>query len=331
MLSQMHCISQKLKAGLIACLGILGTVEALAQSYPVAPIRIIVAYAAGGGTDSIARAVAHGLSARLGQPITIENKPGGGGSIGTTAGALANADGYTFVLGSNGTMVLNPLLYPHIKYQVDRDFVAVSGIASIPYLVAANPKVEANDIQSLVALGRSKKLTFASPGNGTTNHLVGVMLESMAKIDMIHVPYRGASLAMNDVVSGQVNFLSGDLSTLMPMVNAGKLKPIAVTGSRRVASLPNIPTVAESGYPTFEATGWFALFAPKNTPQSIIERVSNEMAIVLKERNVMLRLHDLGGSPMSMTPEQVSTLVRSETTKWRKMISNNHVTADALQ
>ncbi len=331
MFSQILRIFKKGLVGFSSCLALSLGNEVSAQTYPSSPIRIIVAYAAGGGTDSIARAIAHGLSVRLGQPITIDNKPGGGGSIGTAAGAAANADGYTFVLGSNGTMVLNPLLYPHVRYQVERDFVAVAGIASIPYLIASNPKLEANDLQSLVALGKTQKLTFASPGNGTTNHLVGVLLESMAKVDMIHVPYRGASLAMNDVVSGQVNFLSGDLATLMPMVTAGKLKPLAVTGVRRVGNLPNIPTVAEAGYTGFDATGWFALFAPRNTPASIVERVNTEMATVLKDKAILLRFQDIGGSPMPMTSEQVTTMVRAETVKWRKVISDNHVTADALQ
>ncbi|WP_342133380.1 Bug family tripartite tricarboxylate transporter substrate binding protein [Hydrogenophaga sp. OTU3427] len=302
-----------------------------ADPYPNAPIKLVVAYAAGGGTDAVARAIAQSLGTRLGQPVIVENKPGAGGSLGTAAGATAAPDGYTFTLGSNGTMVLNPLLYSTIKYQVDRDFVAVSGIASIPYLIASNPQVNATDIRSLVELGKKQKLSFASPGNGTTNHLVGVLLESMAKVDMLHVPYRGASPAMNDVVSGQVNFLSGDLATLMPMVTAGKLRALAVTGQKRVDALPNVPTVAESGFPGFDATGWFGLFAPRGTPASIVEKVSFEMGHVLKDPRVIQRLRDLGGAPMQFNADQLKDLVKGETQKWRKVITDNHVTADALQ
>jgi tripartite-type tricarboxylate transporter receptor subunit TctC len=302
-----------------------------ADLYPSAPVKIVVAYAAGGGTDSIARAIAQPLSARLGQPVIVENRPGAGGSLGTAAGAAASADGYTFVMGSNGTMVLNPLLYPNIKYQVDRDFVAVAGITSIPYLIASNPQVEATDMKSLVTLGKKQKLTFASPGNGTTNHLVGVLLESMSKVDMLHVPYRGASLAMNDVVSGQVNFLSGDLSTLMPMVTAGKLRPLAVTGLQRVTALPNVPTVAESGFPGFEATGWFGLFAPKGTSVQHTDKISTEIAHVLKDPRVTQRLRDLGGTPLTLNPDQLKELVKSETQKWRKVVVDHRITADALQ
>lgn len=299
--------------------------------YPTAPIKVVVAYAAGGGTDTIGRVIAQSLSTRLGQPVIVDNKPGAGGSLGTAAGAVAAPDGYTFTLGSNGTMVLNPLLYSNIKYQVERDFVPVAGIASIPYLIAANPNVNATDVKGLVELGKTQRLTFASPGNGTTNHLVGVLLESMAKVDMLHVPYRGSAPAMNDVVSGQVNFLSGDLATLMPMVNAGKLKPLGVTGPKRVDALPHVATVAESGFPGFEATGWFGLFAPRGTPPHVIEKISAEMGQVLKDAKVVQRLRDLGGAPLPLNAGQLQELVAAETQKWRKVITDNHVTMEALQ
>jgi tripartite-type tricarboxylate transporter receptor subunit TctC len=304
---------------------------AASDIYPSSPIKIIVAFAAGGGTDSVARVVAQGLATRLGQPVTVENKPGAGGSLGTTFGAQASPDGHTLILGSNGTMVLNPLLYPQTKYVVERDFLPISGIASFPYLIASNPQVNALDIKSLIALGKSQKLTFASPGNGTTNHLVGVLLENMTKIDMIHVPYRGAALAMNDVVGGQVNFMSGDLSTLMPMVASGKLRPLAITGQQRIAILPNIPTVAESGLPNFEAVGWFGLFAPRGTSQQITNKLSSEITSVLKDAKVIQRLRELGGIPMPLSMEQLKELTKSETQKWRKVIADNRITVDALQ
>lgn len=304
-----------------------------AEPYPSAPIRIIVAFAAGGGTDQVARAVAQGLSNRLGQPVVVENRPGAGGSLGTAAGAQAAPDGYTLVLGSNGTMVLNPLLYSpaQIRYQVERDFVPVAAIASIPYLIAANPQVRATDIKSLVTLGKTQKLTFAHPGNGTTNHLVGVLLESMAKVDLLQVPYRGAAPAMNDVVAGQVNLLSGDLSTLSGMVKAGKLRPLAVTGAQRVATLPQVPTVAESGFPGFEATGWFGLFAPRGTPPQVVSRIAMEVGVVLKDAGLVQKLADLGGVPLALNSEQLREMVRAETQKWQKVITDNRVTADSLQ
>lgn len=318
-----------LTAGLAFGLGLSGAHAA--DPYPNAPVKIVVTFAAGGGTDAIARVVAEALSRRLGQPVIVENRPGAGGSLGTAAGATAPADGHTLVMGSNGTMVLNPLLHNTLKYQVERDFLPVAGIASIPYLIAANPQVNATDVRSLTELARKQQLSFASPGNGTTNHLVGVLLGSMAKVDMLHVPYRGASPAMNDVVGGQVNFLSGDLSTLMPMVQAGKLRPLGITGSKRADILPNVPTVSESGFPGFDATGWFGLFAPRGTPAAAIEKINVEMGHALKDTRVLNKLRELGGNPMPMGSDQLRDLVRSETQKWRKVITDNNVKADALQ
>jgi tripartite-type tricarboxylate transporter receptor subunit TctC len=300
-------------------------------SYPNASVKIIVGFAAGGGTDTVARAVAQVLSQRLGQAVTVENRPGASGGLAMTQGAAAAADGLTLIMGSNGTMVLNPLLQPLIKYQPEKDFLPLAGIASIPYLIAAHPALPANDIRSLVNLAKSQKISFASPGNGSTNHLVGVLLQSMAGVDMLHVPYRGAAPAMNDVIGGQVNFLSGDLATLMPMVNAGKLKALAVTAMTRAASLPQVPTVAESGFSNFEATGWFALFAPVQTPSTVAQRIAGEMTHVLKDERVLARLRDLGGTPMPLQGDQLRDLLQSETKKWRKVITDNKVTADALQ
>lgn len=302
-----------------------------AEPWPSQPIKLIVGFAAGGGTDVIARAVAQSLSTRLGQPVIVENKPGAGGGLGMIAGAAAPPDGYTLTLGSNGTMILNTLLYPNLKYQVERDFTPIGGLASLPYLIAANPQVPANDIKGLVALAKTRQVTYASAGNGTTNHLVGVLLESMSTTNMLHVPYRGAAPAMNDVVAGQVNFLSGDLSTLAPMVQSGKLKALAVTGPNRVAVVPNVPTVAESGFPGFEATGWFALYGPKGLPAAVVDRLDAELPQVLKDPVVLRRLADLGATPLALGPEPLATMVRAETQKWRKVITDNKVTADVLQ
>ena len=177
---------------------------------------------------------------------------------------------------------------------------------------------------------KSGKVTFASPGNGTTNHLAGVLLESMSKVEMTHVPYRGAAPAMNDVVSGTVNFLSGDFDTLLPMVIAGKLRALAVTGPLRVAILPNVPTVAEA-LPGFEATGWFGVFAPKGTPAPVVEKLSAEILQALKDPRVVQRLHDLGGAPMPLNSAQLKALVGAESAKWQKVIKDNKVTSDALQ
>ena len=302
------------------------------SNYPSAPIKMIVSFAPGGGTDALARVLAQVMSQRMNVTVVVENRAGAGGSIGTMAGAAAAPDGYTLLVGSNATMVLNPILQAaNLKYQVERDFLPISGIASIPYLLAAHPSLAASDIRSMIELGKKQKLSFASPGNGTTNHLVGVLLESVSGVDMLHIPYRGAAPAMNDVVSGQVNFLSGDLSTLAPMVASGKLKALAVTGAQRVPLMPQVPTVAESGFASFEATGWFGLFAPAGTPAAIVQRLGAEVQSALADPRMQSKMRELGGSPLSHTGEALRGMVRQESTKWRKLIEERRVTADALQ
>lgn len=315
----------------VLCLLATGTAHAVESPYPQGPIKLVVAFAAGGGTDHIARVVAQALADRLGQPVIVDNRPGAGGTLGTTSAASAPADGYTLLLGGNGTMVLNPILYPQLKYQVERDFVAVAGVTTMPYLIAVNPKLSVTDLRSLFELGQKQKLSYASPGNGTTNHLVGVLLQNLARVEMIHVPYRGTAPAMNDVVSGQVNFLSGDFSTLQPMVTAGKLRPIAVTGSHRVALLPQVATVAESGFPGFDATGWFALFAPKGTPPAIVEKLAHATTSMQSDTRVVARLKELGGVSLPLGPRALSDMVRAETQRWRKVIVDNRVSGEAVQ
>lgn len=309
------------------------TVPAFAADvYPSGPVRLVVPFSAGGGTDTVARTVALGLSKRLGQQLIVENRPGAGGSIGTMAVTQAAADGQTLLLGSNGTMVVNPLLYESLKYKVDADLVPVGGIASVPFLIAGNPQFDARDIKGLLEQARSKPdtVTFASPGRGTTNHLAGVLLETYGKVSMTHIPYRGAAPAMNDVVGGLVNFMSGDIGTLLPMVKGGKLRPIAVTGKQRVSVLPDVPTVAES-FPGFEATGWFGIFAPKGTPKAVVDRIHAELGRVLAEPEIVQRLESIGGTPMVMDSDALRQLIASESIKWKKVITDNKITADALQ
>lgn len=305
---------------------------ATASAYPDGPVRLVVPFAPGGGTDTVARVVAQALSKRLGQQVIVDNRAGGGGSIGTVAVAQAPADGHTLLLGSNGTMVLNPLLSASLKYKVDRDFVTIGGIAQVPFLVVANPQFEAKDVQDLLALAKAKpgSVTFASPGSGTTNHLVGVLLESMGGVDMNHIPYRGAAPAMNDVVSGQVNFMSGDLGTLLPMVRSGKLRALALTGPQRASMLPDVPAVAEA-IPGFEALGWFGVMAPRGTPTALVNRLSVELAQVLADADVLARLRDIGGSPLVADSAGLTRLIESETKKWQKLIVDRKITSNALQ
>lgn len=320
------------RRGLIGALMLVGLQAHAADPSPSAPIKLIVPFSASGATDAVARVVAQVAGERSRRVFIVDNRPGAGGSIGTMAAVQAPADGTTLLLGSNGTMVLNPALYPKtLKYDVDRDLVPVAGLASVPYVIASNPQFEGRDVKGLVAEAKKRSVTFASPGNGTTNHLVGVLLGNMTRSELIHVPYRGAAPAMNDVVGGQVDFLSGDLGTLLPMITSGKLRALAVTGPQRVTLLPNVPTVAESGVAGFAATGWFGVFAPKGTPPEVVKNLSEAIGEALKDPRTVQRFKELGGTPMPMSPDDLKRLVATETTKWRKVITDNKVTADSLQ
>ena len=272
------------------------------------------------------------MSKRLNQTIIIENKPGSGGTIGSQYVAQSTPDGSVLLLGSNATITLNPLLYPSIRYQPEKDFIAVAPIATLPYVIASNSKFDVNSIHELTkkAIEKPGSINYASAGNGTTNHLVGVLLENMSHTVMTHIPYRGASPAMNDVVSGVVNFMSGDLGTLMPMINAGKLKPLAVTSKQRNPLIPNVPSVHES-IPGFEAYGWFGVFAPKQTPKATVDRLSDAVEKTLTDPSFIQRLNELGGSPLNLKGDEFPKMINRETIKWKKVIVDNKITAESLQ
>ncbi|HYD59950.1 MAG TPA: tripartite tricarboxylate transporter substrate binding protein [Noviherbaspirillum sp.] len=298
-----------------------------AANYPNTTVKIVVPFGPGGGTDVVARVVAQSLSKRLGQSVIVENRPGAGGVLGVTAVTKSTPDGYTLLLGSNGPISINPSVYRNLSYSPSRDLVPVASIAAVPFLLVANPQFPANNVKELIEIARKKPgtVTYASPGNGTTNHLVGALIESMAGVDMLHVPYKGAAAAANDVIGGQVQIMSGDANTLLPMVQNGKLKSLAVTGATRSVLLPNVPTVAESGLPDFQATGWFGLFAPKGVPAAVVARLTKEVNAVLQEEAVNQRIHALGGTVLATTPERFQQMINDETKRWAKVIADKKI------
>lgn len=300
-----------------------------AQTYPSAPIKLVVPFAGGGGTDAVARAVAQSLSQTVGQPVIVENRPGAAGALGTLNVVRARADGYTLLLGSNGPIAINPSLDEKLSYEPAKDLIAVSAIASVPFLLVANTGFPANNIQELIQIAKTKpgEVNFASPGTGTTNHLVGELLKTMARIDMVHIPYKGAAPAMNDVAGGTVQIMSGDISTLLPMIEGGRLKPLAVTGARRSPLIPNVPTVAESGVPGFEANGWFGLYAPAETPHEIISKLVDAMTVVLKDPEVTNRIAALGGTTLSLSGNAFTEFSAKERAKWKGVIDAHNIKA----
>ena len=295
---------------------------ALAQSYPAKPIRLIVPFAAGGGNDNVARLVGKHLSDSLGQQLVIDNRPGAGGVLGAELAAKAVPDGYTLFLGGVGSHAVNPNLNVSLPYDPIRDFAPVALLAQAPLVLVVHPSVPADSITAFVALARSRpgQLNYASNGNGSSSHLAAVMFDSMTGVDMVHVPYKGLSPALTDLLSGRVQLMFSSVVAILPHIKAGKLRGLAVTGSRRLASMPNLPTIAESGMPGYEASSWYGVLAPAGTPREIVARLNAELVKALEQPEVRTSLLAEGAEPIGGTPEQFAAHIRSEKERLGKLI-----------
>jgi tripartite-type tricarboxylate transporter receptor subunit TctC len=293
---------------------------ARAQTYPTRPVRIIVGFAAGGAFDIVGRLMGQWLSDRLAQPFIVENRPGAGTNIATEAVVRAPADGYTLLLGG-AVNTVNATLYENLKFDFMRDIAPVAGIIRFPNLMEVNPSFPAKTVPEFISYAKANpgKLTFASTGIGTTQHLSGELFKMMTDINMVHVAYRGAPPALTDLISGQVQVMFGPLPASIELIRAGKLRPLAVTTTTRSEALPNIPTVGEF-VPGYEASGWNGVGAPKNTPAEIIDKLNKEINAGLADPNIKARLADLGGTPLAGSPADFGKLVADETEKWAKVV-----------
>ena len=320
-------ISRRLGLGAIAAaiaVGTWATAPAAAQDkYPSKPVRIIVPFAAGGTTDIFARLLAEQLSRQLGQQFVIDNRGGAGGNIGTDAVAKAAPDGYTLVMGTVGTHAINSSLYARMPYDPQVDFVPVAFTAGVPNLMVVNKgNVKAQTVRDFIAEAKAapKPLTMASSGNGTSIHLSGELFKQQTGVSLTHVPYRGSGPAVNDLVGGQVDVMFDNLPSSIEQVRAGNLRAIAVTGKQRSPALPDVPTVAESGLPGFEAESWFALFAPKGTPEAVVQVLNAEVRKALETPDVSKRFAELGGEIKIMTPQELGAYAAGERGKWAKVV-----------
>ena len=295
---------------------------ACAQTFPSRPIRLIVPFAAGGGNDNVARLVGKRLADSLGQPLVIDNRPGAGGVLGAELAAKAAPDGYTLFLGGVGSHAVNPNLHERLPYDPIRDFAPVALLASAPLILVAHPSVPVNTFAEFVAYARSKpgRLNYASNGNGSSSQLAAVMFDSMAGVDMVHVPYKGLSPALTDLLSGQVQVMSSSVVAMLPHIKAGKLKGLAVTGSRRLPAMPYLPTIAESGLPGYEASSWYGILAPAGTRRDIVARLNSELVKALDQPDVRASLLAEGAEPVGGTPEQFAAHIRSEKERLGKLI-----------
>jgi tripartite-type tricarboxylate transporter receptor subunit TctC len=312
-------------------LGCLAQPTAAQQPWPSRAITLVVPFAAGGATDILGRLLGQGLSTRLGQPVVVENRPGAGGGVGATAVAKASPDGYTLLLGAVSTHAINPSLYKSLGYDAAKDFVPIAYVAGVPNLLVVSPKrVAAKSVAELLTeiAARPAGFDFASAGNGTSIHLSGEMFKVASGLKLTHVPYRGSAPAVGDLMSGNVDLMFDNLPSALQLARNGDLRALAVTSAQRSPTLPEIPTMAESGFPNFVAESWFVLFAPAGTPAAVTERLTREVTGVLESPDFNDRLATLGASPRALTGAALSAFIAEETAKWGEVVRKSGARAD---
>jgi len=304
--------------------GTLCAAAVCAQNYPAKPVRLVVPFAAGGGSDFVARIVAQKFNEAFNQALVIDNRGGAGGAIGTEIVAKSPPDGYTLLLGSAGPLTIQPGMSTRLPYDPVADFAPVTLVSSFPFVLVVHPSLPAKNVHELLALARAKpgQLNFGSPGNGTTTQLATELLKSLTHIDVVHVPYKGVAPAVADLLAGQVQFMSGDLSTVMPQVRANRLRALGVTGAKRSALAPDLPTIAEGGVPGYEAIGWFGVLAPAAVQRDVVSRLTAAIVKGVTEPVARERLAALGGEVVANTPAEFAARVRDDLAKWSKLIKS---------
>ena len=296
--------------------------HAQGAAYPNKPVRLIVAFPPGGSTDIIARLVGQKLSERLGQQVIIDNRGGAGGTIGTEIAARANPDGYTLTMGTTSTHVIAPAAYPNVKYDPIKDFTPITLVASTPYLLVLHPSVQAKSLKEFIALMKSQpgKLNYASAGTGTTTHIGMEMLKIASATDIVHVPYNGNGPAGTALMGGQVQALFGSMPAVLAQAKSGKMRPIAVGTAKRSSALPEVPTVAESGYPGFEVSLWLGFFAPRGTPAPVVGKLYDELVKIARSPEMKDQFERNGADPATTTPAELTKLMKVELDKYSKVI-----------
>lgn len=319
----------RLHAALLVCaLGLFGaSAHAQATDYPQRAVRIVVPFAAGGSTDVVARVLAAKLAQELKQPFVVDNRAGAGGNIGADLVAKSAADGYTLLMATTGILSINEYLYKTMGYSPERDLAPVSYTSLISNILVVSPSVPASDVAELIALAKSKPgtLSFASSGAGSSTHLSGELFKVMTGTNIFHVPYRGSSQAITDVVAGQVTMLFDNAPSSMPFVQSGKLKALAVTGKKRLPNLPDVPTLDEAGVPGYESLSWSGIVAPAGTPDAVVRKLNQAIDRILKMEDVRQRFAALGVTPVGGPPEAFAHQIKTETEKWGKLIKSAHI------
>jgi len=318
-------------AGLIVGLVLSATVQNVAaQDFPTKPVRLVAPFAPGGATDVLARLVGQKLGERWRQQVIVDNRPGAGGNIGAELAARAAPDGYTLLV-AGAPHAINMTLFTKVSYDLRKDLVGVNGVAGYPSAIVVHPSLPARNVKDLIALARKRpgELNFGSPGPGSPNRLAIELFMIMSKTRMVHVPYKGGSGQMViDLVAGQVQLASIGLPPSLPYINAGRLRALAVTGTRRAALMPGVPTVSESGLPGFDVTSWYGIFAPAALPRNLVAKVNGDIAAILDTADMKQRLDKLGADPAPMPPEAFAKFVEAEVEKWAKVVKASGAKVD---
>ncbi len=320
----------RVQLSVLTGLAALMVLPAAAQTYPVKTIRILIAQAPGSATDNVSRVLSGKLAAQMGQQFIIEARPGAGGAVGTEAAARAPADGYTLFMANNSTHGSNPAVYKKLPYDAIRDFSPIILIASTPYVLTAHPSLPVKTVKELVALAKKRPgdLNYGSAGNGSTHHLSGELLNMMAGIKLVHVPYKGTTPALTGLLSGEVSVMFFTVVGIEPHAKSGKARVLAVTTPKRAPLMPELPTMAEAGYPGFEVTSWFGLLAPAGTPAAVLSRINAETTKALALPEVSGALKKLGFDAVGGTPERFAAHIKSEIDRFTRLVKATGITVD---
>ena len=319
---------QRITAAIFVALAFVFAAQA--QTYPVRPIRFVVPFAPGGSSEIVGRSVAAEMSKILGQQVYVENKPGAAGNIAMAEVAKAEPDGYTLIMGHIGTLAVNPYMFDKLPYDADRDFIAVSLLAIVPSLFVVNASVPAKDLKEFVKLAQASpgKLTYGSAGNGSAGHLAFEYLKLEAKIDVLHIPYRGTGPQLTDLLGGRLDASAAGAPPLLPHIKTGKLRAIAVGTPQRIAALPDVPTVAEQGYPGFETSQWYGLMVPAKTPDAIVKRLADAAAQSAKSPAVLELFAQDNAVAVGSTPAEFASYIRKEQARWKEVVDKAHIRAE---
>ncbi len=314
-------------AAVLAC-GLL-LQSASAQSYPAKPVRLIAASSPGSAVDIVARIVAQKLTEQLGQQLIVDNRAGAGGNLGAEIAAKAAPDGYTLFMGTPAHAI-NTGLYRKLDYDLTRDFAPVSLVTTGQYVIIVHPSLPAKSVTELIALARARpgQLNYASAGSGNATHLAGELFKSLARVNLVHVPYKGTGPALTDLIGGQVQLMFCNLTAALPQVKSGRLRALAVTGAKRTATVPELPTVIEAGLPGYVVTSWFGVLAPAATPRDVIVRLNSELAQAMRSPDMRERLAGEGAEPTSSTPEQFAAFIKTEIAQWTKVVRDARISAE---